>query len=87
MTFIEALTSTNEYAPVTQEAKRGRGRPRKDTKLVRYAVLWVTPDVAEALQMECGDQKKTTIVRRLIGDALRLRGRLPPDDSQKLARP
>ena len=57
--------------------KRSRGRPPKETKLVRYSVLWLEPSVADALSAECGSEKRTAVVRQLIAESLRARGRLP----------
>jgi hypothetical protein len=58
------------------EPKRSRGRPPKDVKLVRYAVLWLAPDVAEALSAECGSAKRAAVVREFVIEGLRARGRL-----------
>ncbi len=63
--------------------KRGRGRPPKDAKLVRYAVLWLAPDVADALSAECGEAKRAAVVREFVMDALRARGRLPAGTSSE----
>jgi hypothetical protein len=57
--------------------KRRRGRPRKETKLVRYSVLWLEPAIAEALTAECGTFKRTAVIRQMIVEGLRARGRLP----------
>lgn len=59
--------------------RRARGRPPKDVKLVRYAVLWLSPDVADALSAECGDTKRAAIVRECVIESLKARGRLPAD--------
>jgi hypothetical protein len=71
----------------TQEVKRGRGRPRKQMKLVRYSVLWLEPHVAAALTEECGLEKRTSVVRRLIQEGLRARGRLtePAGNAERTA--
>jgi hypothetical protein len=70
--------------------KRRRGRPVKDEKLVRYSVLWLQPTVAEALSAECGLERRTTVVRQLIVEILKARGRLPagfdPEAPQSCAR-
>ena len=64
----------------TVDQKRGRGRPPKDVKLVRYAVLWLAPDVADALSAECGSAKRAAVVREFVIEGLRARGRLPVQD-------
>ena len=63
--------------PVPDGQKRSRGRPPKETKLIRYSVLWLHPKVAAALSAECGTEKRTAVVRQLIVESLRARGRLP----------
>lgn len=65
--------------PASVSQKRTRGRPPKDVKLVRCAVLWLSPDVAEALLAECGDAKRAAVVREFVIESLKARGRLPAD--------
>jgi hypothetical protein len=43
---------------------------------VRYSVLWLEPHVAAALTEECGLEKRTSVVRRLIQESLQAKGRL-----------
>ena len=69
------------------DQKRGRGRPPKDVKLVRYAVLWLSPEVAEALSAECGSAKRAAIVRECVIESLKVRGRLPAEYAAEPALP